>query len=494
MKILPFLIFFTIALLSTVKAQNQPFRFEVNFSEFTNLTFQLDCLNNFAYCTLPDYQALWQKEFLKTDEDKKMLDSWGKIRGRYQKYFEIENKVKFPIVPNSAGVSLSTKIQIAGFQAKNLDDYLSRLDLLVLPSEREEFAKVIKHFQPKYSVWWEKEAKIKGAAFDQKTKQLLADERVNGNIVKFYNFYQPNLPDDYLITFNLFYRPQLVKAGSGGQAVENQLVVEFLPDENPKRRIDVVLHEFCHFLLNSLPPEKYAELQGLFIKSGRASAIPAYGLLDESLASALGNGIIARLFTTPESWKEYLAFERSFYNNPNIDKAGKAILPLLDDWLAKNGKLNDENFVKLYLDAIENAFGEKIDAPSFYLGQAFLFLDENFDISFRSPIRQTLNIASLYSEKSDLKNAKLDDYFGNGNLSSVFVVSPKSLVQFGKRKILNDKDFKLISKEKSGLFSFKRNVNSYIFVVLAENGEIALQLIKNLADSTKTFTGKFPKT
>jgi hypothetical protein len=486
-----------ISFFTATHSQNESFRFNVNFGEFTNLTYQLDCLNNLTYCTTPDYQALWQKEFLQTEADKKMLESWRNIRNRYQKYFEIENEVKFPLDRRANAVNLSTKIQIAGLQAKNFDDYLSRLDLLVIPFEREEFAKVIKHFQPRFSAWWEKEAKPKGAGFETKTANLLANERIKSVISKVNNFYQPALPQGYLVTFNLFYRPQIVNAGSGGQAIENQLMVEFFADENPAGRLDVVLHEFCHFLLNSLAPKDHVELQNMFVKSGRATAFPAFGLLDESLASAFGNGMVARLFTRPEDWKKYLDYELSFYNNPNIDKAAKAILPILDDWLAKGGKLNDENFVKIYLDTLEKAFGEKLTSPKLYLGQAFMFIDEQFDRELRRPLRQTLNIASLYSEHGDLSKIALDDFVNNPNLSSIYLVSPKSIKSLVSRKIITDKHAKEIQKiyksEKKVLYSLKRNPNAYVFIAVAENDESLKQIVQDLANAEKSFIGKFVK-
>lgn len=496
-KLLLILIFIFLCL-NNISAQSQPFRFVVNFEAFTNLTYQLDCLTNFNYCHQEDFAALWKQEFLKDDADKTMLENWRKIRGRYQKTFEVENDLKFPLDRRATSTNLSDKIQIGGFQAKNLDEYLTRLDLLVVPREREEFAKVIRHFQPKFSEWWAREAKEKGVAFAKKTEELLDSQLIKENTAKFYNFYQPSLPTNYLVTFDLMFRPNLVKAGSSGYSMENHLVVEFFPTENPKNRIDVVLHEFCHFLFNSITPEKHIELQNIFLKSGRVSAVPAFSLLDEGLASAFGNGIIVRAIAKPEIWQKYLATEMSFYGNPNIDKAGKTILPVVDDWLSKNGKLNDENFVKTYLDAIEKAFGNKLTTPTLYLGQSFVFMDGKFDQSLRRSIRQTLHIASLYSESGDLAKTELKDYFDSPNLSSVFIVQPTSMNQLVSRKIISDKDLKEIQKiykaEKKALFSFKRNENAYTFIVVAENDESAKQLIQDLANAPKSFVGKFVKT
>ena len=481
-----------------VKAQqNQPFRFQVSFEEIANLTYQLDCLNDFTYCQKDDYRKLWETDFLKTDDDRKMLAAWKEIRARYSKEFEISSGKQFPIIKPINYINSADKIQIAGFQAKNIEDYLTRLDLLVLPKEREQFEKIIRHFKPNFAVWWEKEAKQKGQTFAAKTDELLNSAKIKDNIARFYNFYQPSLPENYLVTFDMFYRPNLVKSGSSGRALENHLLVEFLEGEHPAQRIDVVLHEFCHFLLGSLSDEDYFQLQNKFLQTNRPAAVPAFNLMNESLASALGNGIIARLFTPEDEWQKYLAAKGSFYNNPNIDQAAKAILPIMDDWLAKGGKINDENFVKLYLDTLEKSFGESLLTPQLFLNQTYLFVDKDFDDSVRYDFRRTLKVQSLYAEQEDLKTAQIKDYFANPNLSSAFIIFPNNLKLLADKKVISDQDFKQIGKRlKKGkhlLYAIKRNENAYNFVIIAETEETAKKLVGDLAKAPKLFLGEIPK-
>lgn len=315
-----------------VKAQlNQTYRFQVSFEEIANLTYQLDCLNDFTYCQKADYEKLWQNEFLKSDNDRKMLEAWKEIRGRYTEQIDMPSAIKFPIINRMDYINSADKIQIAVFQAKNIEEYLTRLDLLVLPKDREKFEEVVRYFQKTFTVWWEKEAKQNGQTFATKTNEILSSAKIKDNINRFYNFYQPSLPKDYLISFDLFYRPNLVKSGTSGRALENHLLVEFLANEHPAERIDVVLHEFCHFLLGSMSDEDYLQLQTKFLQAKRPTAVPAFNLLNESLATAFGNGMIARLFIPKDEWQKYVDVKNSFYNNPNIDQSAKAILPILDD-------------------------------------------------------------------------------------------------------------------------------------------------------------------
>lgn len=478
-------------------AQNQPFQFRVSYEETTNLIYQLDCLNNLTNCGKDDYQALWEKEFFKTSEDRKILGDWAKIRNRYSGRILIDQAVKYPLDRRQNGINLYDKIMVAGLQAKSLEDYLTRLDLLVIPREREEFEKIVRHFQPRFSVWWENAAKEKGLIFAAQTNELLKSSAISENIAKFRNFYEPYLPKDYVITFDLFFRPNLAKSGSSGRALENRMIVEFLPDEKPERRIGVVLHEFCHFMFNNIEPEKQIEFQNAFLQTGRKSVVPAFNLLNETLATVFGNGIIQRSLVKSDTWQKYLAIDRSFYFDSNIDKAAKAVLPLMDEWLAKGGKMNDPQFVANYLDTLEKTFGERLLSPQLYLGQAFMFVDEKFDPSIRGSYQQIMKTASLSSRQGNINGANFEEYFSSPNLSAVFIVQPQNAEHLASKKVISARDFKEIRQavkaEKKILYAIKRGENAYTFIIIAENNDAAKELLTNLAASPQAFTGRHIK-
>ena len=482
---------------SIIKAQNTSFRFAVSFEAIPNLTYQMDCITDFTYCQKRDYQKLWDDEFLKSAKDHKLLEDWRIIRGRYTKEIEMETDTEFPILARMNFLNSADKIQIAGFQAKNIEDYLTRLDLLVLPKERERFEKVVRHFEARFLNWWEKEANQKGQIFAAKTKELLNSEKIKNEIAKFYDFYQPTLPENYTVNFNLFYRPNLVKTGSSGRAMENHLLVEFLADEHPAQRIDVVLHEFCHFLYSSVSDEDYSQLQKKFLQTKKQTAVPAFNLLNESLATAFGNGIIARLFTPTDEWEKYIAAKGSFYNNPHIDQAAKELLPFLENWLVKGGKLNDEKFVEVYLNTLETKFGASLISPKLFLNQTYLFLDEKFDSSIQNNFRRNLMAQSFFVEQSEFSKTEFTYYFANPNLSSTFIIFPQTVKYLTKSKVISTKAFKEINKiaktKKNFLFSIKRNENAYIFIIVAENSENAILLSKELSEAPKIFIGKFIK-
>ena len=457
----------------------------VKFAEIPNLTYQLDCVSDLPVsCGRQNLGDLWTREFLKTDEDRRMLKEWARLRDLYSKDVQLGKNSE----ANSSALNLFDKIRIAGFQSDGAEDYLARLDLLTAPPDHASFARVINYFEPKFKIWWETEAEKAGGEFARQTDILLRSPKISEPVKQFYNFYAPVLPADYPISFNLFYIPDAIKEQTSGQQLENYSLMEFKAKENPAQRIDVAVHELCHFFYDNMKPENRARLEERFRATKKASATPAYNLLNESLAAAFGNGIIARSVTPPAEYAKYLAARKSFYNNDSIDRAAKAILPMLDERL-KNGKtIDDAGFVDEYISALEKSFGADLLKPKLYLSEMFLFVDKKFGVSMRRDVRRTLETASLYSVEADWSDKNiLDDYQNNPRLNSVFIVHPDNLGELVKNKIISDTQLKTVQNEltvnRQVLFSAERAPFTYIYIVVAQDADGAKKIIGKLADA-----------
>jgi hypothetical protein len=67
--------------LTDVRAQ---FRVRVKFDEIANLTYQLDCVASLPVsCSGGNLGELWKREFLKSDEDRRILKEWARLRDFY---------------------------------------------------------------------------------------------------------------------------------------------------------------------------------------------------------------------------------------------------------------------------------------------------------------------------------------------------------------------------------------------------------------------------
>lgn len=481
-----FFLFSIIVLLFVSIEAGAQIRVAVKFNEIPNLTYQLDCVGDLPIeCSRRNFGDLWTREFLKSDEDRRMLKEWARLRDLYSEDVRLSKSAD----ANASSFDLFDKIRIAGFQASGVEDYAARLDLLTAPPDRHSFERVVRHFQPRFKIWWQTVAVKSGDEFAKQTEITLGSPPVSALVRQFYNFYQPVLPADYEISFNLFYAPGTIEdEATSGQQLQNYSVMEFKPGEKPAQRIDVAVHELCHFFYDNLKPENRLALEGKFFGANRAAAVPAYNLMNEALATAFGNGIIARAVAAPAAFDRYAARPNSFYNNDAIDRAAKAILPLLDDALKNKKTITDDRFAGDYVSALEKAFGADLLKPKLYLSEMFLFIDGDYGVSMRRDVRNMLETTSLYAVEAEWTNENiLDDYKNHPRLNSVFIVHPDNISQLPRHKIVTDTQAKQIQTEYAAngqiLFNLERAPFTYVYIIVAKNAGGAKKLIEKLANA-----------
>jgi hypothetical protein len=469
----------------------------VMFSEVANLTYQLDAVSGvLAHLDPGDYQALWRRDFLKTAEDEARLKSWGALKKRYYASANLEGaSMPFEAPPRS--VSLFDGIRVAAFRAKTDEEFLGDAALLMVPADVAKMGEILRYFSPRFHVWWRKEAEGRGKAFVKRVDRLMRSEPTRGEIERFRRFYGPSLPERAQVYFSLLYRPNLAKAPTSGQQIGNVGIAEFLPDETPEKRLDVVLHEFCHFLYNSRSDEDNLALQNAFANSGDPAAKPSYNLLNEGMATALGNGIVGRSFRTASEWPAYLARPRSLYNNANIDRAAKRLLPMMDAWLASVRTMKDPTFAPEYIAAMKGAFGAELTRPALFLNEAYILVDEKFGLDFARKVRRDLNIASAYMTVSgEIDEKTLEDYVGQPNLSALFVVPTARLEALVARGVVTAGEAEAIRAEvaahKSALFGHTRSANAHSFLVIADDAAEAAKRVGQLAGAPVLFSGVLP--
>lgn len=150
---------------ATPRRAEAALRFRVELSEIANLTYQLDCLGGLAQCEAEDYRALWERELLKTPADRARLAEWVRLRNRYDREVGLDAEEPAPLAGGAPTLDLGEKIRIAGLQANDLDDYLGKLDLLVLPADRAAFARVLRAVLPAFDGWWQGGALERGQPF-----------------------------------------------------------------------------------------------------------------------------------------------------------------------------------------------------------------------------------------------------------------------------------------------------------------------------------------
>lgn len=475
----------------------------VHFTPLANLTYQLDCVSGVQIpCSRENLAMLWTREFLRTAEDSAMVAEWARIRTRYETEIAPqadEDAPALPLVGRYEAVGIGESMRVAGLQATSLADYGQRMQLLALPDDAARLRTLAAYFLPRFDAWWQREAVPAGSPFATRVGELLRDPRIAGRIAQFARFYGVAFAPGESIEFSLLYRPSLVDEGTSGQQIGARSLVEFVAGERPEDRMDVVIHELCHYLLSRLPRERLAAVEASFVAraaAGHASAPAAYNLLNEALATTLGNGVLMRGFMEPAAYDAMIATERSLYNNPWIDGAAKATLPWIESWLDEGRAIDDPEFAPRFVAALDGAFGTTLQAPGGYLTRAVVVLDE-FDPSLRTGIRRILRPSSFYMGQSACcDEGMLADYRSKPGLNAVLVVLPGHLPALAEQEVvtraLADSIQARARADGGAIYAFRRSPTAFTYVVAAPSAERAEALLRQLVAAPTLFEGFLP--
>ena len=349
---------------------NAKIKVDIRVSPLANLIYQMDCIQGPEIsCGHPDFEKLWEQEFIKSVTDKEVLEDWGRLRLEYAvppKFKESKKGEEW----------LTVKLRLASFQAIDRTDYLRRLDLVLTPEDRRRASKVVDYFYPRFEKWWRHYAQKKSLAVARELNTYLGNSVVKHRLVEFAKFYRSDLPKDFTVPLHLIFRPELVAENGWGERISGPYsVTEIRTSKNSNDAFGVVIHELCHFFYRAGSKTSLDNLRSEFIKGRGLEAVGGYNLINEALASAFGNGMIKKAIYGPEEWNSYYASKNSFYAVENIDLTAKAIMPWLENWLDEGKTLYDPDFISQFLAITKKAVGEKLLEPRQLLNEMMLISD-----------------------------------------------------------------------------------------------------------------------
>src|SRR5579862_2047893 len=320
-----------IAPLAVSSAQPSGVTFIVQVSPLSNLLYQLDCLAGMVQCSQAAYTALWHSKLGWGAEDQAQLEQWQRLRQKYLGEITLnEPKAEPMALPwnGPTGLQLDEKFSIATFHAHDRASLRSHWEVIVAPTDIPRLEAIVDHFEPRFTKWWTQNAEHESEQFKHTLERTIARTNVGDAIQSFARFYEVALPKDYPIYLNLFLRPKSGDTHTNGTQVENHAALEFLSGENVNRRLGVVIHELCHFFYSSGSESRRRRLTGAFANFPDSLSLAGWGVLNEALATALGNGIAAERLDSI-AVQQALKTDRGFYNDAAIDAAAKAVMPLL---------------------------------------------------------------------------------------------------------------------------------------------------------------------
>jgi hypothetical protein len=389
--------------------------FHVRATPLANLAYQLDCLSDTVACTQSVFRELWKSEWMPADDA--ALAVWKSVRRRYRGSL---NLIDDPKAPHSH-LSYGARVRTASLLSESIDDYARWLDVLVLPGDKAKLRATLDHFWPRFSTWWTAHGRAIVAAPLPRFAALLGDEHLAKLFDRVAHFYSPDLAPGTDISFDLVARPPA--DGTHAEANDNHLVIEVQADDKVETRMPVAAHELCHFFYESRTATATQTLNERFAGSPDPLSRIAAGLMNEALATVLGNAFIGQL-VAPDETARRLAHDNGLYNDRNIDRTAKALAAQIDALVA--GTIDDDAFFTAYLAAVHTALGDS-PAPSAYFREFLLAYSPAMEASGERFIRQS-KAESVYSNL--LTPDAAAEVTRNPQFTVISMLSPQDLATF----------------------------------------------------------------
>ena len=341
------------------------------FSPLANFAYQLDCVSGVrsqGQCAgADDFRTLWKRELGIDTATSSLVKRWAALRREYST----------PASNNRDDrIDAYSRVLIAAFAARDEADYRSRLELLLPDRLAPEAADIVQSLYPTFEKWWQREGAARGKPASDAMIAALQTVVIKQHVNELFAFYGSPQAAKAPHTAYLMFRPGLVDAkDTSGANFGSTSVVEFFAETESRGQTPVIVHEYSHYVFGvTLKPQALA-LRSAVMTAGGEIGLPLWGLLDEALASAIGNGRVSRTLMSAERYAEFAARERSFYNVTNIDLAAKAMMRQIDAFVSTGRNIFDPMFPDVYARAVRDKLGDALNTPETFMSEYSLIVD-----------------------------------------------------------------------------------------------------------------------
>jgi hypothetical protein len=472
------------------------FQWRFHALPLANLVYQLDCLSGQGHCSLEAYRQLWQSQLQWNASDQNRLKQWQTLKSRYQMQWIFEPgkspTSRFPL--RFEGLDLTRKFRLPALEARDLDDYQSRVALLLHPRDAEQIFDLMAHFYPRFEAWWQKQAAAKTELAAKEFLQIMQTHQLANLAEKSAQFYASQWPAGGVLNLHFFFRPSdLGSSGSqNGEQIENHSLIEVIPEKPLQNQVAVILHELNHYFYSRSDPKQHAWLVGWFASRPEPWAIPAYNLLNEVVATSLANGLVMRKVLSQASYARYFQTPGSFYFDAYIDPVAKALMPHLELALKQNETLYSPTFLSAYLSTVKSALGDKALTPELFLRTSGLVSEGPELQPVMKAFQQALRIGTSWGSQNLSQGYQTFQNFPA--LSGAVFLKPVQIQQLESwSPLLNAAELKkmhsLSQMKRPFIWGLQRQPSTWIYFFVADTPADFQQLIQRFKAQKQVFAG-----
>ena len=363
-------------------------RFEVKFSEpLAVYVFVQNLSDNY-----PDNP--FKTEFIKSTyyqkKYKDLITQFDSINLSYTYQFE-----DFPFFSKMPG-RVDRLIKKNLIECSSLEDFKIRSTGLIPNSDLLKLASILADFLPIYQQLIYDENKDKFESQLKSFSDYIKVKDVPGYFRMGLKFY--NAAWDNSIPFKIAFYPLPNSKGFTAEAFDNYAVSAIQTDlKNYDVLLSVMLHEVFHIIYDEQSLTVKRNLTGWFKNNPSPVSNYAYLLMNEALATVLGNGYVyaelnGEIDTT------------NWYNQKYINLMAKKIYPLVNQYILAN-KPMDRDFVNEYINIYERNFPNWTKELTNLMTYRFVLTDDPADFNL---IGQNYPYASFSEYEEGISQSTVD--------------------------------------------------------------------------------------
>ena len=261
----------------------------------------------------------------------------------------IDYSYEFAEYPNGSKIPMQTRdiLKKNLIESENLRDFKIRTVGIITNKTLKDLTDLIVEFTPIYNELIYNPNKYKFEKQILDITKYSTENKIENYFETGLTFY--NSSWDNSIPFKIAFYPLPNSQGFTAQAFYNNFISAIQTNlKDFKDLFSVMLHEIYHIIYNEQSLEVKTEIDKNFQESKLKSSNYAYQLLNEVLATSLGNGYVYEKLDGKIDSGEW-------YNRKYINLMAKQIYPLINEYISQRKPI-DKNFIDSYITQYEKNY------------------------------------------------------------------------------------------------------------------------------------------
>jgi len=428
-------------------------RFDIKFSEPLAIFVYVDQLSS----KHPD--NVFKKQFgtsiYNREKYKSLLAQFDTLRINYSYDFD-----GFPYGSKIPGMT-EALIKKNLISSANLKDFKKKAVGILPNSSLLQLTAILYEFQLVYRELVYQPNKVKFEKQLSEITDLVKTKNLNTYFDKGLTFYKSYWDESF--PFEIAFYPFPSEAGFSAEAFCNNAVCALTPDTKDYRiLLGVLMHEIFHILYDEQSVWVKNNIAKWFAANPSKCSTYAYLLLNEALATSLGNGFVYEGVSGKKD-------EGDWYNRKYIDLMAKKIYPMVADYIGQK-KAIDEGFVNIYIKFYEENYSDWLNEMSNLMCYRYVITDNASDFAIFSKQYPYCSLSQYEDQVTELSIKKLHAT----PITKIIIVSKD-----------NENKLTLIKKEFPELKEWKYKAKTdFIYTIFLED-KTQLLLINTIKNSTE---------